>query len=106
MFKPQRLLALEEALKATSARWWATHKQTIHEWAQCRRLMMVRFGDSEIYHAGRYDGQNDPTSHLMECHALWVSRPKDEWVHAFVHTLEEMPRSWYVAAELHRTITT
>ena len=36
VFEPQRLLALEEALKATSARWWATHKQTIHEWAQCR----------------------------------------------------------------------
>ena len=32
--------------------------------------------------------------------------PRDEWVHDFFHTLEEMPRSWYVAAELRRTITT
>ena len=31
--------------------------------------------------------------------------PKDEWVHAFVHTLEEMPRSQYVATKLCRTIT-
>ena len=31
---------------------------------------------------------------------------RDEWVRAFVHTLEEMPRSWYVATELRRTITT
>ena len=33
--KPQRLVALGEALKATLARWWAIHKDTIHEWAQC-----------------------------------------------------------------------
>ena len=37
---------------------------------------------------------------------MWASRPKDEWVHAFVHTLDEMPRSWYVSAELRREITT
>ena len=68
--------------------------------------MMVRFNDSEVYHAGRYDGRNDPTSFLMECQALWASQPKDEWVHDFVHTLDEMSRSWYVVEELHRTITT
>ena len=67
---------------------------------------MVRFGDREIYHAGRYDGQNYLAHHLIECQTLWTSRPRDEWVHAFVHTLEEMPRSWYVAAELRITITT
>ena len=67
---------------------------------------MVCFGNLEVYHAGRYDGWNDTTSHLNKCHTLWASRPRDEWVHDFVHTLEEMPRSWYVATELHRTITT
>ena len=78
----------------------------IHDWEQCRRLMMVHFGDLEFYHAGIYDGWNDPTGHLIECHTLWASRPRDEWVHTFVHTLEEMPRSWYVRVELRRTITT
>ena len=68
--------------------------------------MMVCFADVEVYHAGRYDGQNDPASNLNECQMLWTSWPRDEWVHAFVHTLEEMPRSWYVATELRRTITT
>ena len=53
-----------------------------------------------------YDGRNDPAHHLIECQTLWTSRPRDEWVHTFVHTLEEMPRSWYVAGELRRTITT
>ena len=42
----------------------------------------------------------------MEFLALWASQPKDEWVHAFFHTLDEMSRSWYVVAELRRTITT
>ena len=68
--------------------------------------MLVCFSDSETYPAGRYDGRTNPTSHLLECQALWASRPKDEWVHAFLHTLDGMPRSWYVVAELCRTITT
>ena len=68
--------------------------------------MMVFFGDIEVYHAGRYDGRDDPASHLNECHRLWTLQSIDEWVHAFVHTLEEMPRSWYVAAKLCKTITT
>ena len=56
VFEPQRILALDVALKATPAQWWATHKQTIQNWEQCRRLMMVRFGDINVYHARRYDG--------------------------------------------------
>ena len=67
---------------------------------------MVCFGIIEVYHAGRYDGRNDPTHYLIECQTLWTLLFRDEWVHAFVHTLEEIPQSWYVAVELHRTITT
>ena len=37
---------------------------------------------------------------------MWASRPKDEWVHAFIHTLDEIPRSWYISVELRREITT
>ena len=33
--KPQQLLALDEALKATLARWWATYKKSITGWFQC-----------------------------------------------------------------------
>ena len=106
MFELQRILSLDVALKATPDRWWATHKQTIHGRGHCQRLMMVRFSYLEVYHARRYDGWNDPTNHLMEFQALWASRPNDEWVHAFVHTLDELLRSWYVAAKMRRTITT
>ena len=69
-FEPQRILALDVALKATPARWWVTHKQMIHDWEQCHRLMMVCFGDSEVYRARRYDGWNDPTGHLIKFHTL------------------------------------
>ena len=65
VLESQRILALDVAPKTTSARWWATHKQTIHDWEQCQRLMMVLFGDVEVYHDGRYDGQNDLSSHLI-----------------------------------------
>jgi hypothetical protein len=32
----QRLLALDLALKATPARWWGAHKETITDWYQCK----------------------------------------------------------------------
>jgi hypothetical protein len=38
----QRLLALDLAFKATPARWWGTHKETITDWYQCKRLR-IRF---------------------------------------------------------------
>jgi hypothetical protein len=40
----QRLLALDIALKATPARWWGAHKETIKDWYQCKRLLRIRFG--------------------------------------------------------------
>ena len=68
--------------------------------------MTVCFRNTEEDHIGRYDGWNDPSGHLMECQTLWASRPKDEWVHAFIHTLDEMPRSWYVLAKMRKEIAT
>ena len=37
---------------------------------------------------------------------MWVSQPKEEWVHDFLHTLDEMQRQWYISTELHGDITT
>ena len=65
--EPQWFLALEEALKATPARWWENHKNSITGWSQCQRLMIIQFGDAELYHAGKYDGQSSPKDHLTEC---------------------------------------
>jgi hypothetical protein len=37
----QRMLALDEALKATPARWWGTHKKKNTEWVQCHTLLTI-----------------------------------------------------------------
>ena len=68
--------------------------------------MKIHFGNTEDYHARRYDGKNIPRDHIIECQTLWESQPKDEWVYAFIHTLYEMPRYWYMSAKFRREITT
>ena len=67
VLEPHRLLALEEALKDTPSHWWATHKNSITGWSQCRILITAHFRDPEVYHAGMYDGRNGPGDHLSEC---------------------------------------
>jgi hypothetical protein len=41
----QRLLALDESLKANLARWWGTHKNNIVDWMQCHTLMKILFSE-------------------------------------------------------------
>ena len=67
VYEPRCLLALGEALKATLACWWEVHKETIHEWEQCRWLIIAHFSDMEVYHIRRNDGHNIPGNHLREC---------------------------------------
>jgi len=40
----KRLVALDVVLKETPARWWAAHRKSIKDWAQCIRLMQILFG--------------------------------------------------------------
>jgi hypothetical protein len=58
------LLAMDEALKATPARWWGTQKSNITDWTQCRTLMTVQFstqvGSCEV----RYTSQSYPKDHV------------------------------------------
>jgi hypothetical protein len=37
----QRFLTMDEALKATPARWWGKHKRNITDWVQCCNMMTV-----------------------------------------------------------------
>ena len=62
--------------------------------------MEVRFGEAKQYLGKEYDGRHNLNDHLVACQNAWVSNPKEEWVHAFVHTLDEIPRLWYVSIEL------
>jgi hypothetical protein len=63
----QRLSALDLAFKATPARWWGTHKETITDWYQCKRLLRIRFGAEQEYNKQQqYQGQEAPTEHLAK----------------------------------------
>jgi hypothetical protein len=59
----QRLLALDITLKATPARWWGAHKETIIDWYQCKRLLCIRFSaqQKDNKQQQKYDGQGAPT---------------------------------------------
>jgi hypothetical protein len=94
--KQQRLLALDVFLKATPARWWATHKERIEDWQQCRRFMQVRFGTEVKYIAQKYIEVGDPTNHVEQCINIWRSIPKKEWTNRFIHTLDTISKNWYL----------
>ena len=103
MLENQRLLALDIALKATPARWWGTHKETIMNWYQCKQLLRIRFGvEHKRNKQHKYDGQGAPTEHVEKCRALWKMTPPKEWPDHFVHTLEGIPTNWYTDQELRR----
>lgn len=97
--KPQQLLAIEEALKATPTRWGATHKSSISNWHICHKLIEAQLGEVEHYKEKKYDKINYPHDHLVPCQTTWIPKPKEERVHVFDHTLDEVPQTWY--AKLH-----
>jgi hypothetical protein len=60
----QRMLALDEALKATPTRWWGAHKKNIAEWVQCLSLLTVCFSDQAKGCKVRYTGKSCPKEHM------------------------------------------
>jgi hypothetical protein len=52
----QTLLAMDEALKETPARWQGTHKNNITDWIQCHTLMTTLFLDQVEGCEVRYTG--------------------------------------------------
>ena len=67
----KRLEVLDIALRATPARWWDAHKNTISSWPACQRLMGIRFGSNTGGMLRRYDAQTNPTAHIEECVKVW-----------------------------------
>jgi hypothetical protein len=66
-----RLSTLDIALKATSTRWWGTHKETIKDWYQSKQLLHIRFGTKQRSNQQqKYDGQGAPAEHLEKCRVL------------------------------------
>jgi hypothetical protein len=71
----KRLLAMDEAMKATPTRWWGTHKGNITDWTQCRTLVTTWFlaqvGSCEV----RYTGRSYPKDHVRSCEEAWNDIP-------------------------------
>ena len=89
-------------MKATPARWLGTHKQSISEWPQCRRLLEVRFDEEVTVVTHKYTGFLNPVVHINQCRIAFAEYPRHEWVHHFIHTLEMTPRSWYTSMEMQQ----
>jgi hypothetical protein len=101
----QRLLALDEALKAMSYRWWKTHNKNIVEWVQCHTFFTMPFSDQNEGCEVRYTVQSCPNNHVRSCEEAWRNIPKEQWVHKFINTLYTTHINWYLQAEL-RLVTT
>jgi hypothetical protein len=63
----QQLLAMDEALKATPARWWGIHKINITDWVQCRTLMTAWFSAQVESCEVRHTDRSFPKDHVQSC---------------------------------------
>jgi hypothetical protein len=43
--------------------------------------------------------------HVTQCIAAWSKAPRKEWTHLFVHTLDTIPKNWYLELEVHLETT-
>jgi len=98
--EPQILLALDVALRDTPAIWWVAHKVSIQNWIQCKRLMQIRFCETNGYVSGYYSGMDDPIEHILKCEYVWNELRREAWPHMFIHTLDIIPKNWYIQLEL------
>jgi hypothetical protein len=97
------LLELDVALRETLERLWDTHKEGIGDWKHCKRMMLIRFGIGEIMHNNK--GMISLTDHVVHCMTTWRHMPNQEWMHRFIHTLETVPKNWYLEIEVCRGTT-
>lgn len=97
--------ALHLALIAMPTRWWGTCKDNFADWKEYRRMMQLRFRCASNRLTEKYIGKDDLHEHLAQYTKAWGEIPQPEWVHIFIHTLDVMPKNWYLEMELrHGTI--
>jgi hypothetical protein len=110
----KRILVLDVALRSSSARWWATHKGTLSSWDEAKCAIQHHFiPPSQLTSLNLkqsalelYDGISDPREHVVHCIQVWevAQLPSQLWVHQFIHSLGQIPTSWYIHEEArHQT---
>jgi hypothetical protein len=97
----QRSLEMDEALKATTIRWWGRHKINITDWTQCCTLMTTRFCAQLESCEVRYISRSYLKDHVRSYEEAWSDIPQEQWVHKFINTLDMTPINWYLQVELH-----
>jgi len=53
----------------------------------------------------KYTRKDDSREHLARWTKVWGGIPQPEWVHIFVHTLDVIPKSWYLETKLRNGTT-
>ena len=76
VMESQHLSTLNFVLKATPARWWGTHKESISEWKQCRILMKIIFGEEISYAHRKYTGLKNSFEHIEYSCVTWEACPQ------------------------------
>jgi hypothetical protein len=74
----------------------------IRDWQQCRRLLQVRFRTKNEDTTHKYTGLSYLMEHATHCIVAWNKLPRQEWTHLFVHTLDIIPKNWYLELEMRR----
>ena len=64
--------------------------------------MGIRFKSNTGGILRRHDAKANPIVHIEECVKVWQHRASDEWVHLFIHTLDDMSKNWYIETEFRR----
>ena len=49
----------------------------------------------------KYNGRDDPRTHLVKWSKVYGEEPQPKWVHLFYHTLDVIPMNCYTKMELH-----
>jgi len=98
--KEHRFQALELALCATLACWWGTHKDSLAEWREYKRMMKLSFRYANTFLTEKYSAKDDLHDHLAQWTKAWGESPQPEWVPIFCHTLDTISMNWYMEMEL------
>jgi len=63
-------------------------------------MMRIQFGKPKLRIADKYDGCDDPRTHIAKWTKAYGEEPQLECVYLFYHTLDVIPMNWYTETEL------
>lgn len=53
--------------------------------------MRLQFGKPKLRIANKYDGRDEPRTHIAKWTKAYGEEPQPKWVHLFYHTLDVIP---------------